>query len=185
MKLKSLFFILIFSTGAFAQRDLKISQFGLSLQSENSAVGLKYGQKSSMTPGIMIDFGISPKTDVGLEINLRRNYFGSESLLSHNYLSLSVLYKSKFKRFTYSIGPTVDKFVGVWEDKENTVKLLSSPRDQTLGLTARIEYKLFTFSENYVLSPFVKINPQIINAEYFNLGFGIILSKMCKNGGKD
>jgi hypothetical protein len=185
MKLKSLFFILIFSTSAFAQRDLKISQFGLSLQSENYVVGLDYGRKSSLTPGFMIDFSISPKTDVGVEINLRRNYFGSGSLLSHNYLSFSVLYKSKFKRFTFSIGPTVDQFVGVWEDKENTSKIQSPFRKQTYGLTARIEYKLLTFSKNYVLTPFVKINPQIIYADRLNLGLGIILSKKCKNDGKD
>jgi hypothetical protein len=182
MKLKSLFLILIFSSGAFAQRDLKISQFGLSLQSENSTVGLDYGKKSSLTPGVTIDFGISPKTDVGVEINLRRKYFGPQSLLSHNYLSFSVLYKTKFKRFTYSIGPTVDKFVGVWEDKENKVKLLSSPKQQTYGLTARIEYKLCTFSKNYLLTPFVKINPQIIFDERLNLGVGIILTRTYKNG---
>jgi hypothetical protein len=183
MKFTSLFFILIFSTSAFAQKDLKISQFGLSLQSENSAVGLSHGDESSLTPGVLVDFRLSPKADLGMELNYRRIFWGST--LSENYFSYSVLYKTKFKRFSTSIGPTIDLFDGYWKDLGNTYRPAYSPINKSYGLTARIEYKLFTISENYVLSPFVKINPQIINAEYFNLGLGIILSKMCKNGGKD
>jgi hypothetical protein len=178
-----LLILFVFVYKAEAQQKTKI---GLNILIEKNdseydfGPGLGLSIERQLTKRSGIESGLYYRTN---ERTLYTSFYSESSLLSisyiyisERYLSLPILYKFHSKIVNFSVGPTMDFFVG-WNQINGTdqaeVENYSLSPDLSFGAMLKLS-KTIGLGERFSLEPEIRVNPNITYGDIY-FGFGIPL----------
>lgn len=136
-------------------------------------------------PGVGATFEYKLTKHSGLETGLfyriytvegyvQASNFYAEFLIAEKHLSLPILYKFYSSIVNFSVGPTIDFYLG-WRQKmgKSDIPIDTYNIDPTVGLGGMLKLsKTINLSETLLLEPELRLNPILSNARAYG-GLGI------------